>query len=410
MLRSLKNWLANPQFSKKCGYASCAVKQKAFQLKVECLDDRILPSFSPISPNAGYPFSAVVQVQITYADGEMAMGSGAMIDSFHVLTAGHVLYDSDKGGWAKSVEVIPDRYNNSAPFGTANMTYERVDSSWITWNKSHPEQPSTTAEDVGLITLDRKIGNSTGWLGFGWNSDNSFFTNHYFETAGYPGTIGNGEQMYNGFGKLTGVKGTDLLSTEGNITVVPGQSGSPLFSNANRVIYGVVSGVSGSESNANTTDYFARITQPVYNWIKNALNSDRAPASTSTAAIVASAVQNVAHSLQNAFGGFRLDSFEVDPSADGTVAALASDSSIQPTTRNAEALAKPNAALQDSQSMFLANLDQDQILATDHSQASTTADPATTIALVGLGDTVAANLPGLAGLRSDGDVFLASLD
>lgn len=59
-----------------------------------------------------YPWSAVGRIEVTFphesAPGRNDVnryGSGAMIDSFHFLTAGHLLYDHDRGGWATSVKV-----------------------------------------------------------------------------------------------------------------------------------------------------------------------------------------------------------------------------------------------------------------------------------------------------------------
>lgn len=40
--------------------------------------------------------------------------------------------------------------------------------------------------DIALVTLDRSVGNTAGWLGIGANS-NTFFQFHSVATAGYPG-------------------------------------------------------------------------------------------------------------------------------------------------------------------------------------------------------------------------------
>jgi V8-like Glu-specific endopeptidase len=233
--------------------------------------------------NAGYPYSAVAELQVTFPDHKSYVGSGAMIDSFHVLTAAHMLYSASDGGWATSIKVTPDMYYNNAPRGVAWGTYERVDPSWIPWSQGHPGQTSPSVEDIGLVTLNSKIGNYTGWFGFGYNNNNNSFTNQYFETAGYPASYGyNGQQMYYSFGRITGEVGYDLVSTEGNITIVPGQSGSPLWNTSTNVIYGVVSGYDGN-TNYNTQDYFARITSAVFNELQSWRNSDRAPSAASAA-------------------------------------------------------------------------------------------------------------------------------
>jgi V8-like Glu-specific endopeptidase len=246
--------------------------------ELERLGERLMPSLTPIGYNAGYPYSAIVEIQTTFPDGKSFVSSGALIDTYHVLTAAHVLYSYADGGFAKSIEVVPDLYGSYAPRGTAYATYERVDPSWIAFNEANPGETGPSVVDVGLITLNSQIGTSTGSLGLSYNNNNAFFTNQYFETAGYPASYGySGKQMYYSYGRITGESGTDLLSTEGNITIVPGQSGSPLFNPSTDVIYGVVSGYNGN-TNSTTEDFVARITQSIFSEIETWRSEDRAPA------------------------------------------------------------------------------------------------------------------------------------
>jgi V8-like Glu-specific endopeptidase len=73
--------------------------------------------------------------------------------------------------------------------------------------------------------------------------------------------------MYTSAGPIIGTYGPDGLDAyEGNVTVVPGQSGSPLFA-GNNIIYGVATGSYGTASNS--VDTFSRITQSVYNELKS---------------------------------------------------------------------------------------------------------------------------------------------
>src|SRR5262249_47658918 len=79
-------------------------------------------SFSPLSlvPNpSDYPWRVNVQVNITFPDGMTYGGSGALIDATHVITAGHVVFDPDHGGFADSIEVVPAYDRGSEPYGSA---------------------------------------------------------------------------------------------------------------------------------------------------------------------------------------------------------------------------------------------------------------------------------------------------
>ena len=84
---------------------------------VEGLEARVVLSLTPVAAGSPAPFSAIVKLDITYPDGEDFVGTGAMIDSYHVLTAGHVVYSNTHGGWATSITAIPELHGASEPFG-----------------------------------------------------------------------------------------------------------------------------------------------------------------------------------------------------------------------------------------------------------------------------------------------------
>ncbi|NGX32409.1 MAG: Extracellular metalloprotease [Candidatus Anoxychlamydiales bacterium] len=77
------------------------------------------------------------------------MGSGAIIDEFHVLTAGHNVYLHDNGGWASSVEVVPGMDGTYKPFGSAMVTDMRSYTGWT--------QDEMDEHDWAILTLDTKI-------------------------------------------------------------------------------------------------------------------------------------------------------------------------------------------------------------------------------------------------------------
>ena len=82
-------------------------------------DDRVR-----ITPTTDYPWSAIVKLHITW-DGQSTLGSGAMIDKNHVLTAGHCVYSQSQGGWADSIKIVPGADNGNEPFGHAWATNMR---------------------------------------------------------------------------------------------------------------------------------------------------------------------------------------------------------------------------------------------------------------------------------------------
>src|SRR5262249_39859562 len=91
--------------------------------RVEPLEERLLLSIIGrddrvrVTNTRAFPWSAVCQLQSTFPDGYRGLGSGAVIGSRYVLTAGHVVYDSSHGGWASKVQVAAGRNGSSLPFG-----------------------------------------------------------------------------------------------------------------------------------------------------------------------------------------------------------------------------------------------------------------------------------------------------
>src|SRR4051812_47019876 len=61
-------------------------------------DERIAVANSGASP-----FAAVVKLEITFPSGRQITATGAMVSKFHLLTAAHVVYRADQGGYATKI-------------------------------------------------------------------------------------------------------------------------------------------------------------------------------------------------------------------------------------------------------------------------------------------------------------------
>lgn len=183
-------------------------------------DDRQL-----VGDTTQQPFRTVCKVLAVFpgSPGYYYMGSGVMVGRRHVLTAGHVLYSHDRGGWATTVRLIPALQGNYMPYGDAYATEITVFNGW--------RNNGDFDYDLGIIRLDRDLGDTTGWMGFGAATapDGLLAT-----TAGYPGDqrlsgdLDIGLRMVQVSGRLE-TSGTEqfhfLMDT------MQGQSGSPLYSN-----------------------------------------------------------------------------------------------------------------------------------------------------------------------------------
>jgi V8-like Glu-specific endopeptidase len=256
---------------------------------VDHLEGRALLSLSGVAPNAGFPYTAIVELQATFPDHKSYVGTGVMVDSFHVLTAGHMIYSYADGGFANSVLAIPDLYGNSEPFGTASATYERTFTVFVNYNRTHPGQTAPGDDDIGMLTLNRTIGNATGWMSYGYDNNNADFARGtIYNTAGYPAAGGyDGRHMEFSSGAIAGLSpdGSALDYYQSSITTYGGQSGSPVWrytpATNSRVVYGIHVGGSGA---ANSLNFATRITQPIFNALQQWRASDPTPRTSSVLA------------------------------------------------------------------------------------------------------------------------------
>lgn len=243
----------------------------------EWLESREILSLMPVSPQAPFPFTAIVKIDGTFPDGQSYCGSGVMVDSFHVLTAGHMIYDYDDGGWATSMRVIPEFSAAGEPFGAASMTEERTFTTWEAFSEQYPDQTGPGALDIGMITLDRPIGDETGWMAYG-ASDSlaAYATGSVYDTAGYPADPAcgfAGSQMFYESGPISGLSsdGSVIEYGQASISTYPGQSGSPLWADSTGVVSGIVVGWG-------TVNYATRITPAIDDVMQTWIASDVPPA------------------------------------------------------------------------------------------------------------------------------------
>lgn len=110
-----------------------------------------------ISPTTPYPWRTICTLVLTFPDGSVGGCSGAIIDGYHVLTAGHCVYSHDHGGWATSVRVVPGLDGDKMPYNYAWATRLRSYAGWT--------EDGDHRHDWALITLDRNVGDYIGWMG-----------------------------------------------------------------------------------------------------------------------------------------------------------------------------------------------------------------------------------------------------
>ncbi len=192
-----------------------------------------------------YPFSAVVRIVMEFQDpgnGEKHyfLCSGTLINSSYVLTAGHCVTGSED--LRLTGAAVQPAYNmKNAPYGNIAVVEWYSFNRWINNNDYD--------YDIALLRLEKPVGNTTGYLGFG-HADAVFFTNsnNNFNSIGYPSSdngvpvFEKGERMYYMSGYM------DFLESQSSVCNnnkgYNGQSGSGLYykdDDGSRYVLGVLS-------------------------------------------------------------------------------------------------------------------------------------------------------------------------
>jgi V8-like Glu-specific endopeptidase len=235
------------------------------------VEDRNFTTLGPSSGTTSYPARTAVKLFMTFPNGGNYVGSGTMIQSRFVLTAGHCVHDKNLGGWARSITVVPAYNYGNRPYGTAWGTQFYAWSFWIN-NKDFNW-------DMGMIKLDRSIGSLTGWMGYGYNTNNSFFSGKTFYNHSYPAASPyNGQQMFYQRGTFDGITNRVVYYNRNSFG---GQSGSGMY-DGNNVVYAALS---HSVNNSKTGS--VRMSPEMYNYFKSQMQAVISPRGANIAPLAA---------------------------------------------------------------------------------------------------------------------------
>lgn len=164
--------------------------------------------------------------------------SGAVVDRYHVLTAGHCVINVSTGNWKSGLgsslqpTVVPAAGNGTSdvlhPFGSMNVTLART-------YEQFADDPGKNNfdHDMALLTLDRPIGDHVSTFSYeSYDVGDDPYTNKLNYLIGYPGDKQSGTMWYD----YGWADGTDCsffvvcndLTHSANVYAWPGQSGGPI--------------------------------------------------------------------------------------------------------------------------------------------------------------------------------------
>jgi len=248
------------------------------------------PSTTPTPPSPlpfpySFPYNTYARLLMRFNDGisdYYYLCSASAASDFHIVSAGHCVYNHDIrndgsniAGWAAEVwawaaetDVIdPVDWNTAGswpdfPYGVAKMTWEVTYNAWI--------NNSDLNWDFTFITLDRRLGDHTGWIGREWNVNTSSLN-----FSGYPSQKGyvppGNPFQYPGF-DANNVIGYTCCRIELDAYTYGGHSGGPVwrFDGTNRYLEGV-------NSTSNRTGYAEAtlLTSQIETDLENQISGDQ---------------------------------------------------------------------------------------------------------------------------------------
>ena len=216
-----------------------------------------------VTPTTDYPWSTIVKLRIQFPSGQFR-GTGFIIDDYHILTAGHCVYSAVLGEWAESIEVIPAFDDGYMPFYHAWATEMIVKPSWYDYGSSE--------DDFAIITLDRNIGDFTGWMGLEYALPSDSIYTSYLYTAGYPGDLDGGLNMY--YDSDWGTS-ADEYNHWYYMDTRPGQSGSPVWYYDGPDPY--VLSIVAYETPSTDPNYGTRLSEYLFDLINDVIDTDTPP-------------------------------------------------------------------------------------------------------------------------------------
>lgn len=170
-----------------------------------------------------------------------SLGSGYLEAEDIVLTAAHVIYNTEYDVWGYNIQFHPaqhgsgDQYDTAGNYKPANVINMAISQEYVDLPDWEPDQ------DWAILTVDKNLGDQYGTFGLSGEP----YVNQNLTLAGYPET-GAGYQ-YTSTGRVTAVV-NDLYFEHTNYSE-RGYSGGPVY-DANGTAFGIFTTIRGGGASA----------------------------------------------------------------------------------------------------------------------------------------------------------------
>jgi V8-like Glu-specific endopeptidase len=178
------------------------------------------------------PYKAVCQIETTWNDGTVTLGTASFVGRRVLITAGHCVFDEDYGGdgWARSVRVVPARKSGNKrgePYGSDVCRRFATTENWIV-SKGRDYQ-----YDVGWLILPSRV--LYGRVDFHFDiqaATDSKLEGFNLHSASYPDPQTLGYKMYHDFELKNQIVAGNYVHHYHD--TLGGSSGCPLYLKAGR--------------------------------------------------------------------------------------------------------------------------------------------------------------------------------
>ena len=211
-----------------------------------------------VTTTTAFPWRTIAHLVITWPNGSSSGCTGWFIGPRTVATAGHCVHDSTRGGWASSIRVYPGRNGSSTPYGYGTK-HRLFSNTYWTLYRNHEY-------DYGAIQLNSTLGNTVGWLGFRWQSSNTF--SGPYAITGYPGDKPYGTMWT--MQENPGIRAVTTRKLWYSIDTYGGQDGAPVYHYYSSTCTACVVAINAYNRGVNPFTQYnngTRITQEVFNFL-----------------------------------------------------------------------------------------------------------------------------------------------
>jgi glutamyl endopeptidase len=219
-------------------------------------DDRV-----QVTDTANYPYRAIGQLWSQAPNGDWSTCTATLIGSKTVVTAAHCLYSHDKGGWLNNYEFYPGLNGpEDAPYGYAGFETVSILDGYISNYQGY--YGSVVPWDLGVVVLDKQVGDDLGWFGSAGSDRMRSFTANI---VGYPGDK-PASTMWQATCEANAKDG-DVNTFDYLCDTYPGSSGSAVYEYNPTTQERTIIGINVAESE--TSNRAVRFNRAYFQWVQS---------------------------------------------------------------------------------------------------------------------------------------------